>query len=75
MAALALVWLLPRTSLSLLLLIGFTLFAAYFIITVLAGSTTVLLLAQLARGTAIAVIGTAGIQVLPVSRDRSDRCP
>ncbi|MBO0811651.1 MAG: MFS transporter [Microlunatus sp.] len=62
MAALALVWLLPRTSLSLLILIGFALFVAYFILTVLAGSTTVLLLAQLARGSAIAVVGTAGIQ-------------
>lgn len=61
-AALTLVWLLPRTSLSLLILTGFALFAAYFIATVLAGSTTVLLLAQFARGSAIAVVGTAGIQ-------------
>ncbi len=61
-AALALVWLLPRIPLPTLIIAGFVLFAGYFVITVLAQGIAVLLVAQLARGGAIAVIGTAGLQ-------------
>ncbi|MFC7622651.1 MFS transporter [Microlunatus sp. GCM10028923] len=61
-AALVLVWLLPRVPLPMLILSGFLLFAGYFVITVVAQGITALLLAQLARGGAIAVIGTAGLQ-------------
>jgi SET family sugar efflux transporter-like MFS transporter len=61
-AALALVWLLPRIPLPVLIVSGFLLFAGYFVITVAAQGIAALLLAQLARGSAIAVIGTAGLQ-------------
>jgi SET family sugar efflux transporter-like MFS transporter len=61
-AALGLVWLLPRLSRRLLMLIGIGLFVGYFLLTVPAQGLVLLLIAQVARGTAIAVIGTAGIQ-------------
>jgi SET family sugar efflux transporter-like MFS transporter len=61
-AALALVWLLPRLNRRLLILIGIGLFVVYFLLIVPAQGLVLLLIGQLARGTAIAVIGTAGIQ-------------
>ncbi len=61
-AALALVWLMPRLNRRMLILIGIGLFVAYFLLIVPAQSLVLLLIAQIARGTAIAVIGTAGIQ-------------
>ncbi len=62
LAAFALVWVLPRVKRRRLILVGIGLFTIYFLMTVLAGSLVVLLIAQVARGIAIAVIGTAGIQ-------------
>lgn len=60
-AALVLVWLMPRIPLRALILSGLALFASYFAITVVAQGIVVLLAAQIARGAAIAVIGTAGL--------------
>ncbi|TDU82194.1 SET family sugar efflux transporter-like MFS transporter [Kribbella voronezhensis] len=62
LAAFVLVWLLPRVNRPRLIMVGLGLFAIYFLVAALAGSLLVLLIAQVARGVAIAVIGTAGIQ-------------
>ncbi|GAB2684635.1 sugar efflux transporter [Kribbella swartbergensis] len=61
-AALALVWILPRVNRRLLILLGIGLFVAYFLLVAPAQGMAALLIAQVARGAAIAVIGTAGIQ-------------
>ncbi|MEU4396477.1 MFS transporter [Kribbella sp. NPDC023855] len=62
-AALLLVWVLPRVRLQQLVLAGLVLFIAYFVVAALAESLSAVLIAQLARGAAIAVIGTAGMQL------------
>ncbi|WP_433160648.1 MFS transporter [Kribbella sp. CA-247076] len=61
-AALALIWLMPRMNGRLLILLGLGLFVAYFLLIAPADGLVLLLIGQVARGTAIAVIGTAGIQ-------------
>ncbi len=62
-AALLLVWVLPRVRLQRLVLVGLVLFIVYFVVAALADSLSAVLIAQLARGAAIAIIGTAGIQL------------
>jgi SET family sugar efflux transporter-like MFS transporter len=61
-AAVALVWLLPRIPVYRLVLSGIALFVVYFMMTVAAEGLPFLLVAQIARGCAIAAVGSAGIQ-------------
>lgn len=61
-AAVVLAWLLPRIPVSRLVLSGIVLFVVYFMMTIAADGLPFLLVAQIARGCAIAVVGSAGIQ-------------